>query len=138
MGTLASDACAATVQAKTMPQGVLSKTATYVITTALNVTANIFQMVKIPIGATVIGVVLVAADIDTSTSITLDVGDGDSHNRYIEASTIAQAGGSVWSLGYAALKKYTANDTIDITIHAQAGTAAEGSLTLTVLYTMDA
>lgn len=138
MATYASSACASTVPAKTAVQGVISKTGSYKITTALNKTANVFQMVKVPAGATVLDVILYAPQIDSSTGQSIGVGDGDSTSYYLAAeTTVGRAAGSTRGKAFVP-KKYTEEDTIDIILTAGATTAVEGTVHLTVLYTMDA
>lgn len=118
--------------------GIMSVWAT-VETTALT-TGTIYQMVKIPVGATIVKVTLATDDLDSngSPTITLSVGDGTTPARFISASTVGQAGGVVREdvvagVGY----KYTADDTIDVEVTNQAATAAQGTITLAVLYAMD-
>lgn len=108
-------------------------------TTALTA-ATVYEMVKIPKGATIIGVTLACDDFDTNVSpaITLSVGDDGDDDRFISLSTIGQTGGvtradAVGGVGY----KYTADNTIDVTVGTGAATAAQGTLKLVVLYTMD-
>lgn len=108
---------------------------------------DILQMVTVPKGATILDMALSAEDLDTNATptITLSVGDGDDDDRFIVASTVAQAGGIVrLGVGVAAADidgahgfKYTAQDTIDVKIVAAAATKAAGNITLTVWYTLD-
>lgn len=102
--------------------------------TALN---DVIQMVKVPNGARIIDVILGADDLDTDASpaIVLSVGDGADTDRFIAASTVAQAGGIARMNSAVGVDKvYTADDTIDILIATAAATKAGGDVTLTVLY----
>lgn len=101
--------------------------------------ADVIQMVKIPKGATILDVILGSDDLDSAgPAILLDVGDAGDPDRFIAASTVAQAGGvarldQVDGLAY----EYTEDDTIDVTINTAPTTAAAGTINLTVLYTMN-
>lgn len=110
----------------------------YAITAAL-VLNDVIQMFNVPVGATILDVTLGSDDMDTSTGILLDVGDGNSVARFISASTVGQASG-VARLGVAAGLNYTytAADTIDIKVNTAAtGTAATtGNLYLNSVYTL--
>lgn len=110
----------------------------YAIAAALVINDRI-RMVKVPKGATVIGAMLGADDLDTNgaPTITLDVGDDGTSDRFIAASTIGQTGAAPASaivkagFGYA----YPADDTIDILVKAAPATgAATGTLRLAVTY----
>lgn len=106
-------------------------------------TDDVIQMVTLPIGATVVDVVLSVDQLDSGTDFLISVGDGDDVDRYIASSTIAQGGGTVrigdTITGAAAAnclgKEYTAEDTIDVYITLQ-GTGNTGTIKLAVRYTM--
>lgn len=110
---------------------------------------DVIQMVPIPQGAFIQGITLSSTDTDTngSPAIIYDVGDGSDTDRFIDGSTIGQAGGVVTNngtvvptassgviatgLGY----KYTVDDTIDVLVQVAPGTGAtSGSILLTVTY----
>lgn len=114
--------------------------ATYDFTAAF-VVDDIIQMIPVAIGERVIDLqLIVETDLDSSTGVVLDVGDGDDPDRYIDGATVGQAGGFaalgsgiVTAAAAAALnKKYTAADTIDVKIAtAASGTpAASGTIRL--------
>lgn len=108
-----------------------------VATTSIDEAADIIQMVKVPKTATVYDTILVSTDIDTngSPALTLHVGDGDDDDYYIASSTVGQAGGVARSAAVTAKPKtYTVDDTIDVKVGVAAGTAAAGTLSLTVIY----
>jgi hypothetical protein len=114
-----------------------AKTGSYAITAAL-VINDVIQMVRVPAGATVLDVLLVVPDLDASTGLTLDVGYGGDPDYWIAASTAGQAAALVRATAATALPlAFTAEDTIDILIHAAPTTSATtGTLYLTVYYTM--
>lgn len=112
--------------------------ATYDFTAAF-VVDDIIQMIPVAIGERVVGLqLIVETDLDSSTGVVLDVGDGDDPDRYIDGATVGQAGGFaqygsgvVTAAAAAALnKKYTAADTIDVLVQvAASGTpAASGTI----------
>lgn len=104
---------------------------------------DVIQMVKVPVGATILDVILGVDDLDSGTDVTLSVGDGTTVNRFISAATIGQGGGVVrlgqGITGAAAADcvgyEYAAEDTIDIKVIA-APTGGTGTLKLVVIYTM--
>lgn len=117
--------------------GVHSIQATFEASAALIIN-DVIQMVKIPAGATILDVILSVDDLDSGTSIVLDVGDGTTTGRFISGSTVGQAGGTVRlsvtdGNGYT----YAAADTIDIKVTTAPAGGGTGTLNLTVLYTMD-
>jgi len=120
--------------AKSLHEGVNVASATYTVTATLSA-GDVIQMVNVPKGAQVVGMVLTATDLDTGTSMTLDVGDGIDPNRYVNASTIGQAGGALVgpNVNTALSYVYTAADSIDITVSAFDGTgSASGTIKLDV------
>lgn len=99
--------------------------------------STVIQMVKVPAGATVFDVAVHTPDLDSSTNVTYSVGDGDSANRYINASTKGQTGGTARSDRVAPIRKYDTEDTIDITMGAADTTTTSGVIYCTVGYTMN-
>lgn len=136
--TLTTSKVASTVQARA-GLDITSVTATYTQSAAF-VVNDVVQMVKVPMGATILEVILSTTDLDTDATpaIVLEVGDGGDVDRYIAGSTVGQAGGLVrlsahGGHGYT----YTADDTIDIKVStAPDAGSTDGTLTLTVIYTM--
>lgn len=123
--------------------GDLTVVATFEAATAL-VIDDVIQMVKIPAGATVTHVALATDDLDTGTTIVLDVGDGDNDDAYILGSTIGQAGGyAEWGTGIvgafpcAMFKTYTADDTIDVHVDTAPTGGGTGTIVLKVCYTFN-
>jgi hypothetical protein len=119
--------------------GITAVFGSYELLSAVALTNNVFQMVKIPQGAVILEVILATDDLDSSTGLVLDVGDGTTHDRFISGqTTVGRATGvcrldQVDGLGY----QYTADDTIDVTLHTQpSGAQTTGTINLTVIYTM--
>lgn len=137
--TLTSSKVAATVMARKV-EDLTAVWASYELTAAL-VINDVIQMVKVPAGATILDVKVMADDLDTGSSpaIVLAVGDGTTADRFITGSTIAQGGG-IASLGVATglLYQYTADDTIDVKITTAPATGAtEGTIAVMVLYSLN-
>lgn len=99
-----------------------------------NASANdVFQMIKVPAGATIVDGWLSA---DSSDAFTFQVGDGGSAGRFLTGASVS---GSATShvfpkrlLGY----NYTSEDTIDVKLTAVTATKAL-NFTLTVFYLVD-
>jgi hypothetical protein len=102
------------------------------LTVADLVTANTVGAFKVPAGFTVTGIIAVATDMDSSTGLTLSVGDAASGTRYLSASTIGQAGTTTQTLASTGLLFLNTTDTeILITVTLQpSGTAAAGTVSL--------
>ena len=140
MATLKSNKVTANAPARDLPSGVLAVVGTYALGAALALN-DVIQMVTVPAGATILDVLLAVTDLDTggSPAIVLTVGDGGDTDRFVTASTVGQAGGvarlnATTGAGY----KYTAKDTIDVLVSTGPATGAtSGTVSLTVLYTMD-
>jgi hypothetical protein len=140
--TYSSSKVASTVQSRG-GLDITSAFATYEAAVAL-VIDDVIRAVKIPAGATIQEIILAVDDLDTGSTLTLDVGDGTTADRFIAASTIGQGGGVV-RLGQGvtgaaaagcANYTYTAEDTIDIKVKAAPAGGGTGTLNLTVFYTM--
>jgi len=137
--TLTSSKVASTVTTRKV-EDMTAVWAEYELTAAL-VVNDVIQMVKVPMGATILDVKVASDDLDTGSSpaAVLAVGDGTTAARFITGSTIAQGGGMA-SLGVVDgfLYKYTADDTIDIKFTTAPATGAtEGTLKLMVLYSLN-
>jgi hypothetical protein len=139
--TYSADKVAATVQSRA-GIGMEAVFETFEASVALIIN-DVIQMVKVPVGATILEILLGVDDLDSGTDVTLSVGDGSDVDRFIEAATIGQGGGVVrlgqGVTGAAAAGcmnyEYTAEDTIDIKVIA-APTGGTGTLKLAVIYTM--
>lgn len=145
MATFNTTKTAAGVQPRSEHMGVVSVSAKYTILAVL-ATGDIIEMVKIPKGAVILDLVLTAEDLSTGADIILNVGDGGDIDRFIDSSTIAQAGGvarlgagvAAAALDGAAYFTYAADDTIDVQVEAGGTATATGDITLSVLYSMQA
>lgn len=142
MATLTADKVASTVQPRTVHGATVTQvTSTFALSAAL-AAADVIELVKVPKGAVILDVVLGVDDLDSGATpaITLTVGDGDDTDRYIESSTVGQAGGvarldNEVGVGHA----YTAEDTIDVTVGTAPATGATtGDVRLVVTYALEA
>lgn len=147
MATTASSKVASTVPEREPHSGVFALKATFAHPTSGDGSAagDIIQMVKVAKGTMILDMALSAEDLDTGTTIEFDVGDGDDVDRFIDGTTIGQAGGIVrLGSGVAAAAidgahgyVYPADDTIDVKVVAAATGKTAGTITLTVLCTME-
>jgi hypothetical protein len=96
------------------------------------VTGNTIGAFMVPAGFTVVGIIAVATDMDSGTpALTLSVGDAASGTRYLNASTIGQAGTTTQTLATTGLLfKNTADTEILITVTLQPATAVAGTVAL--------
>ncbi len=91
-----------------------------------------FEAIQVPQNAIVVGGYIYVSDATTAT-VDINIGDGGSTTRYIAAVDGAATGlTALVPTGY----KYTAQDTIDVTITV-ANPAAAGAATLVVNYIVD-
>jgi hypothetical protein len=135
MATLYSDNCSTTtvLQPKTN-LGVNIVRGTYTVSANL-AAADVIQMVKVPSGAKIVDV-KIAASATLGGTLTAEVGDGNSTNRFIVSGTFGQGAASAAQtlapagVGYA----YTADDTIDIKINTAATQATGAVITLVATY----
>lgn len=96
---------------------------------ALNRTTALFV---VPKGFVATGVYLAATDMDTngSPTIALKLGDAGDDDRFVAASTIAQAGGSTTTLASTGLYyEFTQDTEIVLTASTAAATAVAGTVT---------
>lgn len=116
MATYKSDMVNGNQSFKPFPSGALGvRYASFEATTAL-VLNDVIQIVDVFSGETVHKVVIKTDDLDTGTTIILDVGDGSDVDYYIDGSTVGQAGGTDEIDANVAPKEYSADDTIDILV----------------------
>ena len=142
MATLSSSKVGAGVQPRTGFE-VIPVFGSYSLSAALALN-DVVQLVKVPAYATILGGVLRVTDLDTNgtPAIVLDVGDGGDTDRFIDGTTIGQAGGVMDFHGAAAnsagfLHQYTVEDTIDVLVQAAPATGAtSGTIKLLVYYTL--
>ena len=118
---------------KPFPDGNLGvRYAKLTVTAALNA-ADVFQMVDVFAGETVHDVKIKVSDLDAGTALVLDVGDDGDVDRFIDGSTVGQAGGTDHEDANGAPQVYTADNTVDILCTIAPGTdVATGTLEMWV------
>jgi hypothetical protein len=118
---------------KPFPDGNLGvRYAKLTVTAALNA-ADVFQMVDVFAGETVHNVKIKVSDLDAGTALVLDVGDDGDVDRFIDGSTVGQAGGTDHEDANGAPQVYTADNTVDILCTVAPGTdVATGTLEMWV------
>lgn len=139
--TYTSSQAASTVNPRTCDGNVCAVAAVYEISAAI-VVNDVFQMVRVPAGATILEIVLQTDDVDSAgPSVVFDVGDGSSTDRFVDGCLTGQVAANdvacrinqVDGHNYV----YSAEDTIDIIAQAAPATSeTTGTLRLTVFYTM--
>ncbi len=105
-------------------------------TTALQ-TGDITQLMYVPAGAIVIDAYIKADDMDTGTSLTMNIGDATTTNLFFAATTTGQAGGSAAMASTARYTKFAAATRLKMTVATGAETAAAGTLIFGVSYFVD-
>lgn len=111
-----------------------------VVCTAAPTTSDPLEFFELPAGARVLSAVLEADDLDTggSPSITLNIGDAGSANRFFAASTVAQTGAAASATAATGiLHRYTDRTLITGVAAANAATGAAGNIRLAIMYTLD-
>ena len=99
-------------------------------TTDLGTINNTVGAFVVPRGFTVTGIIFVNTDMDSSTGLTISVGDAASANRYLSAQT-GQAAGTTQTLASTGLLfANTADTEILLTMTAAATTAVAGTVDL--------
>jgi hypothetical protein len=104
------------------------------LTTTDLTTGNIVEAFVVPAGFTVLGIIAVASDMDSGAALTLSVGDAASGTRFLNASTVGQAGGIVTAFTTPSasnlLFAYTADTKILVTTTLQGSSSVAGTLDL--------
>jgi hypothetical protein len=103
-------------------------------------TADTLNFFYLPANARVLGGYLSATDMDTNgtPTITLNIGDAGSANRFFAASTVAQTGSAALEQAVTGLDyKPAAKTLVTGVAAANAATGAAGSVTLTLLYAVE-
>lgn len=122
--------------------GVYSVTGSYTVGAALT-SGDLIQMVPVAEGNRVLDVVLTVTDLDTGTSLVLDVGDTDATDdtdRYIDGTTTTSISATVTRMNNVAGHGYVfaANGTIDVDVETAPQTGATtGTVKLTVTMAND-
>lgn len=95
------------------------------------VTGNTVGAFKVPAGFTVTGIIAVPTDMDSGAALTLSVGDAASGTRYLNASTMGQAGTTTTTLAATGLLFLNTVDTeILVTCTLQGASSVAGTLAL--------
>lgn len=103
------------------------------------VTGNIVGAFMVPAGFVVTGIIAVPTDMDSGTALTLSVGDAASGTRYLNASTMGQAGTTTTTLAATGLLFKNVTDTeILVTCTLQGAASVAGTLDLRLVGYMDA
>jgi len=145
--TIFSDAAANAAQARFIPDGVHAQKAIATIPATTATSTNI-GMIRFQKGFTLTGLAIVSEDLDTGTSVTLDVGylyddtTGEDDDAFLAAIDIAQdAGSRTWPVDDGLLTGVSFEATgagyISITTGGGA-TTTEGDITLIAEFTYDA
>jgi len=128
MATYKSDMVNGNQSFKPFPSGALGvRYASFEASTALALN-DVIQIVDVFSGETVHKVVIKTDDLDTGTTIILDVGDGSDVDYYIDGSTVGQAGGADEIDANVAPKEYSADDTIDILVQTAPTGGGKGTI----------
>ena len=122
-------------QPQTGPMGFINTMKTIGRVVTLNatdlVTGNTVGAFKVPAGFTVTGIIAVPTDMDSGAALTLSVGDAASGTRYLNASTMGQAGTTVTTLASTGLLFLNTVDTeILITCTLQGSSSVAGTVAL--------
>jgi len=99
------------------------------------VTGNTVGAFMVPAGFNVTGILAVATDMDSGAALTLSVGDAALGTRFLNASTVGQAGGIVTAFttpagGTNLLFNYAADTEILVTCTLQGAASVAGTLDL--------
>ena len=133
MATFTSDVVAGNQTFKPFPGGTVGVRYGKFTTTAAPNTSDVYQMVDVFAGETVVDVKLSSSDLDTGTDLVYGVGEGTDTDRYIAASAAGQTGIADDMEANTAPVAYTADDTIDIIVEVDpAGDVAVGTIELWV------
>ena len=133
MATFTSDVVAGNQTFKPFPGGTVGVRYGKFTTTAAPNTSDVYQMVDVYAGETVVDVKLSSSDLDTGTDLVYGVGDGTDTDRYIGASACGQTGVADDMDANTAPVAYTADDTIDVIVEVDpAGDVAVGTIELWV------
>lgn len=110
---------------------------TYEIAAAL-VANDVIKLCKIPAGATALDVVVGADDLDSATTLVLDVGDTGDAERFIANSDLGQSAGIArMAVMKGFLHKYASDDYLCVKVSTAPGSGAtSGTISGYIMYTM--
>lgn len=134
MTVFVSSEASAGVQPKGLRVGLIASSAIYSLTAVSLTASDSVQMVKVPQGATVVGMILSA----THSAGSITIGDGVDTDRYHAGYAMSVSAGVSSFSGIYVPYTYSTDDTIDATISASVSmSTGSGAINLTVLYAMD-
>lgn len=98
-----------------------------------------FEMVRVPSGATILEIVFSTTDMDQSTGLVYDVGDGGDTDRFIDSAGVGQAAGVARLNAPGGFQyQYTSEDTVDVLVETAPTTSeTSGTIKLGVIYSMN-
>jgi hypothetical protein len=105
-------------------------------TTALQI-GDIVWMMHLPAGAVVVDGFMATDDLETSTLLTMNVGDSTTTNLFFSATTTPQSAGASTILGASRYTKFAAATRIKMTVATSAGTPVAGTFILGLTYFVD-
>jgi hypothetical protein len=100
-----------------------------VTATDFNTIGNSVSAFRVPMGFTVTGINVTFPALDAGAALTMSIGDAASTTRFVNASTVARAGGSVTTLGGGSYYTFPVDTDILLTATAAATTPAAGTIT---------
>ena len=134
MTVFVSSEVSAGVSPKSLRVGLIAASAVYSFTAVSLTASDSVQLVKVPQGATVVGLVLGA----THTAGSIAIGDGINTKRYVESYPMSASAVAVGMSGMYVPYTYSTDDTIDAVISASVSMSlGSGAINITVLYAMD-
>jgi hypothetical protein len=110
--------------------------ATHEVTTAELQLADKIAFGKIPAGAVYLDALLACDDLDSSTGLSLELGDDDDVDGLVDGTNLGQAAGFTRGNGDYVInrKQVTAEKTIFVNVTAAATTAVAGTIRVAVYY----
>ena len=132
--TFVSSEASANAATKGLRVGLIASSAIYSFTAVSLTAGDVVQLVKVPQGATVVGMLLSA----TTSAGSIIVGDGVDTDRYHAGYAMSVSAGVSGFSGIYVPYTYSTDDTIDATVSASVSMSlANGAINITVLYAMD-
>ena len=114
--------------------GIIASSSVYSFTAVSLTAGDVVQLVKVPQGATVVGMLLSA----TTSAGSITIGDAVDTDRYHAGYAMSVSAGVSGFSGIYVPYTYSTDDTIDATVSASVSMSlANGAINITVLYAMD-
>lgn len=124
------------VSPKGLRVGLIAVSGTHSFSAVSHTAGDVIQLVKVPQGAAVVGMLLAT---NTGLAGSVNIGDGVDTDRYIQGYglSLSAAASGINGINYVPYV-YSTDDTIDATMSMSAsGSIGTGSITLTAIYSMD-